>query len=141
MRFIVLALYVIASTYSFCQTSEAEKINALHKRKFEWLISVNVDSLNALLAPEINYIHSNGWIQNRPEVLADMKNGKLRYQAVEVEESSVKIHENTALVTGKGNFSGVMNGTAFSIKLLYTEVYVKISNKWKLAARHACKVQ
>jgi hypothetical protein len=70
-----------------------------------------------------------------------MKSGKLKYQVVEVEESSVKILENTAVVTGKGNFSGVMNGTAFSIKLLYTEVYVKVSGRWRLVGRHACRVQ
>lgn len=141
MRFIALVLFVITSTYSSGQTSEAEKVNTLHKKKFAWLISSNADSLNALLAPEVNYIHSNGWIQTRQEVLADMKNGTLKYQTVEVEESSVKILENTAVVTGKGNFSGVMNGTNFSIKLIYTEVYVKTCGQWRLAGRHACKVQ
>ena len=140
MRIVLLTLLVITCTVSFGQSSESEKINALHKQKFEWLIAGNVDSLNALLAPQVNYVHSNGWIQNREEVLADMKNGKLHYKMVEVEESQVSILENTALVTGRGAFSGVMNGNAFSVKLLYTEIYVKMENRWKLAGRHACRL-
>ena len=140
MRIVLLILLVITSGVSFGQLSESEKINALHKQKFEWLIAGNVDSLNVLLAKEVNYVHSNGWIQNIQEVLDDMKNGKLQYKVVEVEESSVSILENTALVTGRGTFSGVMNSTAFSVKLLYTEIYVKVSGRWKLAGRHACRL-
>lgn len=140
MRIILLTLIGFSSFCSYSQTPEETAVNNLHKKKFEWLISGNADSLNVLLAPEVNYVHSNGWIQNRAEVLGDMKNGKLNYRSVVVEESSVNIFENTALVTGKGVFSGVMNGTAFSIKLLYTEVYVKTTGRWKLAGRHACKL-
>ena len=140
MRVYALLLFVITATLSFGQSTESNKVNALHKQKFEWLITGNVDSLNALLAPQVNYVHSNGWIQNREEVLADMQNGKLQYKAVEVGEAQVSVLENTAVVTGKGTFSGVMNSTAFSVKLLYTEIYVKVSGRWKLAGRHACKL-
>lgn len=141
MRIVLLTLFVITSGVSFGQPNESKKVNALHKQKFEWLIAGNADSLNVLLAKEVNYVHSNGWIQNRQEVLDDMKNGKLQYKAVEVEESSVSILENTAIVTGRGTFSGVMSGTAFSVKLIYTEVYVKTGGRWKLVGRHACKIQ
>lgn len=139
MRLLTLLLLVTLSTLAFGQSTEAEKVNILHKQKFEWLISGKVDSLNALLAAEVNYVHSNGWIQNREEVLADMRSGKLQYKSVEVEDAQVSILENTATVTGRGTFSGVMNGTAFSVKLLYTEVYVKVDGRWRLAGRHACR--
>lgn len=140
MRILTLLFLITLSTFVFGQSREADKVNVLHKQKFEWLISGNVDSLNALLAPEVNYVHSNGWIQNREEVLADMKSAKLQYKAVEVEDAQVSILENTAIVTGRGAFSGVMNGTVFSVKLLYTEVYVKVNEHWKLAGRHACRL-
>jgi len=140
MRILTLLFLVALSSFAFGQSTEAEKVKALHKQKFEWLINGKVDSLNALLAPEVNYVHSNGWIQNREEVLADMKSAKLQYKAVEVEDTQVSILENTAIVTGRGTFSGVMNGTAFSVKLLYTEIYVKVLSSWKLAGRHACKL-
>lgn len=140
MRCILLFFITVVSTYAYSQTVDEEKVNALHKQKFEWLIAGNIDSLNALLAPEVNYIHSNGWIQTREEVLNDLKNGRLHYKVVEVEHSEVSILENTAIVTGRGTFSGVMNGNTFSVKLLYTEVYVKASGRWKLIGRQATKL-
>lgn len=140
MKYLLLALFVGIVTVASGQSTEAEQVNALHKKKFEWLVKANHDSLNALLADRVNYIHSNGWVQTRQEVLDDMKSGKLNYQSVNIESSEVNVIDVTAIVTGRGVFSGVMNGTAFSVKLLYTEIYIRVGSKWKLVSRHACKV-
>lgn len=140
MKYVLLALFVVTTTVAFCQSTEAEQVNALHKKKFEWLVKANHDSLNTLLADRVNYIHSNGWIQSRQEILDDMKSGKLKYESVNVESSEVNVMGTTAIVTGRGVFSGVMNGITFSVKLLYTEIYIKIDSNWKLVGRHACKV-
>jgi len=78
--------------------------------------------------------------QNREEVLSDMKSGKLQYKSIVVDESSVNLIDQTAIVTGKGTFVGKVNTTDFSLKLLYTEVYVKVNNHWKLISRHSCKL-
>jgi hypothetical protein len=120
--------------------SLAEKVNTLHVKKFEWLINGNADSLESILADEVSYIHSNGWVQNRQEVLADMQSKKLVYKNIVVEKATVAVHGNTALVTGTGVFAGIMNGTEFSVKLLYTEVYVLSNHRWKLAGRHSCRL-
>lgn len=140
MRVFILFFFYCTVSVVQAQSIEHEKVNTLHKQKFEWLINGNIDSLQVLLADEINYIHSNGWIQNRKEVLDDLTSGKLQYKSVIVEESDVNVQGTTALVTGRGTFAGVMNGAAFSVKLLYTEVYVKLNGRWKLAGRHACKL-
>ena len=140
MRIFILFLFCFLASIAEAQSIDHEKVNALHKQKFDWLIKGNIDSLQSLLADKVNYIHSNGWIQNREEVIDDLKNGKLQYKSVIVEQSEVNLQGATALVTGRGTFSGVMNGTEFSAKLLYTEVYVKLSGRWKLTGRHACKL-
>lgn len=139
MRIISVVIFLFASFVVTAQ-SEAAKVDALHKQKFEWLINNNIDSITYLLGDKVSYIHSNGWIQNREEVLNDMKSGKLQYKSIAVEESSVNLIEQTAIVTGKATFAGKMNNIDFSVKLLYTEVYVKVGNRWRLLSRHACKL-
>lgn len=139
MRIIGVLVFLFAS-FALAAQSEATKVDALHKQKFEWLITTNIDSIAYLLGDKVSYIHSNGWLQNREAVLNDMKNGKLQYKNIVVEESSVNLVEQTAIVTGKGTFVGKVNDIDFSLKLLYTEVYVKVNNRWKLISRHACKL-
>lgn len=141
MKKILLFILFMGGTQAFSQTPEAEKVNQLHKRKFDWLINKKYDSLNWLLADQAKYIHSNGWIQSKAEVIDDLKSGKLNYTSVIIEESSVSYFEKSAVVTGKGFFKGLMtDNTEFTIHLLYTEVYVKQKKQWKLVSRQATKI-
>ncbi|MCU0419725.1 MAG: nuclear transport factor 2 family protein [Cyclobacteriaceae bacterium] len=118
--------------------SAAEKhVLDLHHRKFQWLIEKDYDSLQTVLHPRIAYIHSNGWVEDGREVMEDLKSGKLHYGAVSVTEASAKQVNNCVIVTGRGQFTGLMQGKEFSIALLYTEVYVKVKKRWWLLQRHA----
>lgn len=142
MKKFILFVLLLITVQVFGQNPEADKVNQLHKRKFVWMITKNYDSLNWVLDEGAKYIHSNGWIQSKTEVVEDMKSGKLNYTAVDVQESAVTLYNNqSAVVTGKGTFKGLMpDQSEFNINLLYTEVYVKVKKQWKLVTRHACKI-
>jgi hypothetical protein len=141
MKNILLLILLIGGTQAFSQNPEAEKVNQLHKRKFDWLINKKYDSLKWLLDEQAKYIHSNGWIQSKAEVIEDLKSGKLNYTSVIIEESSVSYFDKSAVVTGKGFFKGLMtDNTEFTIHLLYTEVYIKQKKEWKLVSRQATKI-
>ncbi|MEQ1586926.1 MAG: nuclear transport factor 2 family protein [Cyclobacteriaceae bacterium] len=141
MKKLFLVVLLLAGTQAHSQTGEAEKVNQLHKKKFDWLINKKYDSLNWLMDERVKYIHSNGWIQSRQEVIDDLKSGKLNYTSVVVEESSVSYFNQSAVVTGKGIFKGLMaDKSEFNIHLLYTEVYVKQKKLWKLVSRQATKL-
>lgn len=141
MKNILLLILLIVGTQAFSQTAEAEKVNQLHRKKFDWLINRKYDSLNWLMDEQVKYIHSNGWIQSKGEVVDDLKSGKLNYTSVVVEESSVSYFNQSAVVTGKGIFKGLMTDKSeFAIHLLYTEVYVRQKKQWKLVSRQATKI-
>ncbi|NOS56666.1 MAG: nuclear transport factor 2 family protein [Cyclobacteriaceae bacterium] len=122
------------------QTAQEQQIIEISKKKFEWLVNKNIDSLKIVLDDRAQYVHSNGWIQTKQEVLDDVVSGKLNYQEVIVTEATVRLYPNMALLIGKGKFSGVVNKNLFTMDLLYTEVYVKKGMKWLLASRHANKM-
>jgi hypothetical protein len=138
-RKLLTLFMVVGSVYSFGQTAgKAEQgVLDLSKRKFDWLISNQYDSLIALLDDKAQYIHSNGWIQTKNEVIEDSKSGKLKYQSVSIKDAQARIYGTSAVVTGLGTFAGIKEGNSFSMDLRYTEVYVRSGNRWKLVSRHA----
>jgi hypothetical protein len=142
MKKLLLFALLISESYAYCQSPEAEIVNQLHKRKFEWMTTKNYDSLNWVTDETLKFIHSNGWTQSKKEMIDDMKSGKLNYTSIIVQESSVSLYNNkSAVVTGKGIFKGLMpDKSEFNINLLYTEVYIKSKKQWKLVSRHACKI-
>ena len=140
--FLILALLI---GFQFFSQTKKEKIEqniiALHKKKFDWLISKQYDSLATLFSENIEYIHSNGWIENKTDIIADLKSGKLNYKRVEVSEAKVHLSKNVAILTGKGVFFVTMDNKDLEIKLLYSEIYIKEKGKWVLTHRHANKLQ
>ncbi len=139
-NFLLLTL-ILLSFSLFAQLGKAEQeILDLSKRKFVWLVNKNTDSLKVLLDEQLKYIHSNGWTQSKQEVIDDCISGKLVYQKIEVSEAAVRLYSTTAIVAGKGKFSGTVNQTLFVLDLSYTEVYIKIDNHWLLVSRHSNKM-
>lgn len=139
MRFLLVCSGLFFFVQSYAQSAVSE-ISRLARNKFDWFITHQYDSIRALMDDNLQYIHSNAWIESYNDVIDNLKSGKLVYKKVYVEELNVRLYNQTAIVTGKGWFEGVNNGTSFALRLLFTEVYVKQGGRWKLANRHACRV-
>jgi hypothetical protein len=138
---LVIITLTLLSFSSFAQSGKAEQqILDLSKRKFDWLVNKNTDSLKYFLDEQVKYIHSNGWTQTKHELIDDCISGKLVYQKIEINEATVRLYGTTAIVTGKGKFSGAVNQTTFAMDLAYTEVYIKKDNYWLLVSRHSNKM-
>jgi len=137
MKKLVIVVFLCATANLLAQSPTETYLLELSRKKFEWLIAKNADSIQVTFDDRIQYVHSNGWIQSKQEVLDDMKSGRLVYQQVTVKEAMVRVYGNAAVVTGLGTFEGINSGTAFKLDLRYTEVYVKTRTRWMLASRHS----
>ncbi len=104
------------------------------------MVQQKLDSLNSILDDRIQYVHSNGWIQTKKEVIDDIRSGKLTMKKVTISDASARVYKGFVIVTGKGIFNVMMEGKPVDIHLLYTEVYAKRSNGWLLVSRHANKL-
>jgi Domain of unknown function (DUF4440) len=139
-NFLLICVFLMPVFTASAQTPAEKIVLDLSKKKFEWLINKQYDSLSKILDDRIQYIHSNGWIQDKDHVIGDIKSGTLTYQKIDIKESQARLYANSAIVTGSGRFEGAGNGNIFAVDLLYTEVYIKSGNHWKLASRHANKM-
>lgn len=105
------------------------------------MVEAKLDSLRDILDDRLTYTHSSGWIQTKDDVVNDFTNGKLTYQKISVQELNTRMYNGAAIVNGRGKFSFTANGTMVATyDLAFTETYVLINKQWKLAARHANKM-
>ena len=134
---VLLIVFALLAVTCVAQSKTEQLVLDLSKKKFDWMVNKRYDSIELLLDDQLKYIHSNGWIQSKNEVIDDFNNGKLVFKGIDVTESAVRLYDQTAIVTGKGKFSGVNGGNPFDLELTYTEVYIKNKDRWLLASRHA----
>ncbi len=132
--------FLLLGNSLLAQQNESSLLKKLCASKFEWLIDKQTDSLSQLLDNRLLYIHSNGLIESKDDVIEHIVSGKLVYLDVELGELTVRLAESTGLVTGTGVFHGKIDGKEFTAKLLFTEVYIREHQHWKLISRHANKM-
>jgi len=145
MKQFLLIFFLFFSSVVLAQKTKEESVTEkfvlkLHEAKFRWMVKGELDSLNSILDERLQYVHSNGWIENKKEVIADLKSGKLQMNKVVVEEASARVYKGFVIVNGRGTFNVVMEGKPIDIHLLYTEVYARRQNGWLLVSRHANKI-
>jgi len=143
MKKYIFVLFLLISLPFFSQTKKdkiALHIIALHQKKFDFMISKQFDSLSLLLAADLKYIHSNGWVESKEELLANLRSEKLVYKQVTVSETKVSLTHHVAIVSGKGLFSVILENVKIEIPLMYSEIYVKQKGKWLLLHRHSNKL-
>jgi Domain of unknown function (DUF4440) len=138
MKLILLAIaFLLLPLVCYSQQTSEQQVLVLSKKKFEWMIHKHLDSLKNVLDDNLRYVHSNGWVETKQEVLDDITSGKLNYTSVDIHLAQARIYGQTAIITGTGKFQVTMNGTVITIELGYTEVYIQQKGRWLLVSRHA----
>jgi len=141
-RFILIILILILFQKNVLSQPDATKpfIIQISSKKSDWMVKKNIDSLEALMDDQFLFIHSNGWTQTKKDFFDDFETGKLIYDHIETSEATVKIYNDTALLTGKGKFMGKVDGKPFNLDLIYTEVYVRMDNRWRFVSRQSTRL-
>ena len=115
------------------------QVITLHQEKFEWMIEKDMEALEKVLAEDVVYIHSNGWVEYKPDILENIQSGRLEYRQVDIREQSVQLYGSVAIVKGLAEFYVALEGSPLRLDLLYTETYHFSEGKWVLVHRHACR--
>lgn len=140
MKTIFLFLFSLLTTLSIAQTKEEQEVANLCRKKFRWMVEVKLDSLKDILDDRLTYTHSSGWVQTKTDFINDFS-GKLTYQAIDLQELKARIYDGATIVNGRGKFSVTQNGTTkATYDLMFTETYILVNKKWKLASRHSNKM-
>ena len=104
------------------------------------LLEKNEVVLKHVLHKDVNYGHSNGWIQTKNDVLNDFKSGKLIYNKIENNSAGIiGINKKWATVKTNTNAEGTVNGTAFKMTLHIMQVWMNTKKGWQLYARQSAK--
>jgi ketosteroid isomerase-like protein len=112
--------------------AETEVLN-LSLEKFRWKTEGKMDLVEDLFDDDLVFVHITGHITTKKDWIAQMRSRSFVYNKIELKEHSAKVYGNTAVLVGKAKFT-VNGGSIYN--LVYTEVYTKKNDKWKLVNLH-----
>lgn len=103
------------------------------------LINKDSISLSNLLADDVTYGHSNGWLQTKAQLIRDVVSGVQDYKTIEPSSMNIRVYENAAVVTMESKSSMVFQGKPLELSMNILLIWVMKDNDWKLEARQSVK--
>jgi ketosteroid isomerase-like protein len=116
------------------QANPDESVEQVERRRFAAMVAQDIAVLEPLLADDLTYGHSNGEFQDKAQFLATVRDGRLRYEAIGVQELEVRQYGEVAIVTGRILISGRAGDQPVRLNLRYTDAYVNRDGRWQLVA-------
>jgi hypothetical protein len=142
MKRLFTLLFVLVCLGAFAQQPDRSSLNLslmVFDRALEKKDSI---SLNRLLSKDVSYGHSNGWVENKSELIADLYNGKIDYDRVVTSNPEVAISGNVARVTSTAEVYAKLDGSEQQYyKLKVMQVWLWEKGHWVLFARQSAPLK
>ena len=111
---------------------------AANLRWFNALLDGAADDLNDLLTDDWTFYHPFGGSETKANFIEGIASGKAKYSSLQLEETLVRLHGETAIVTGRLNIQFQWeNEQPIQEHSYYTAVYGLYSTGWRMLAWHA----
>lgn len=118
-----------------------EALIALEARRCQALVAGDLAATDAVLDPQLVYVHSTGLVNDKPQLL-DFLAHRIRYEAVERQGLVVHHHGDAAWMTGLMRLQGrrVPGGEAVASTTFVSQLWVHAADAWRLRGFQSTRV-
>jgi Domain of unknown function (DUF4440) len=134
-----ILLFVLFFTYTVLHAQDTSGVKQAVDRFEEALVKKDTVSIKKLLHEKSLFGHSNGWVQNKDEVLRDMVSGYLVYNKIDQQSVSIRVDKKYAVVKEWMEVTGNRGGTDFTVRLFVLQQWIKTKKGWQLWIRQSAK--
>jgi ketosteroid isomerase-like protein len=118
------------------KSDAAANIRALETAWTEAYKERRIDLLSSLLAEDFVITIEDGSTFSKTGYISHSADSSVRVEVAELSDLKVRLHGDTAVVTGAYHEKGASNGKAYEYHDRLTDVWMKIGGKWRVVASH-----
>lgn len=134
---VILCLVAASAIYTSGQDkSDAATIRSLELKWTESYKQRNIEILSSLLAEDFVITVEDGSVYSKPGYISHTADSKVRVQVAELSDLKVRVHGDTAVVTGSYHEKGESEGKTYEYHDRLTDVWMKVAGKWQVIASH-----
>lgn len=121
-------------------SADQKAVSDTERRRFAAQIRKDDAVLEQVLSDDLIYVHSQGQTDGKAPYIQSIRDGKLRYDAIDVQDETIRIYGNTAVVNGVCLVKATSNGETIHTRLRYTDVYVRKGRQWQMVAYQSMRL-
>jgi ketosteroid isomerase-like protein len=133
--FMAMVLLAAALTAS-AQEAAGQAVLALEDQWTDALVKANTGFLERLYTDDIVYVHTNGTVNTKSQVIEGIQSGKAKYLSVERSDVKVQDYGDTQIVT----FRAVIKVNTVTLPSRMIHVFVRRNGTWRMAAYQSTRL-
>jgi len=136
---VLASLAVWALDFAVAQNERnntASKILALEKRWNDVYKRGDIAAMDSLLADDFIITVEDGGTFSKPGYIAHNGDSAVHVEISEMSDLQVRMHGNTAVVTGAYHEKGTEKGKPYEYRDRFTDVWMNINGRWQVIASH-----
>ena len=141
---LLLLTFIVLSSQSMAQNESYKEIEnhilELEGKRCQAMIEVDTVILDSILADELTYTHTNGWLQTKEELMSTLESGELNYTSAITNDVVVRTYETSAVVTGTASMKVESQEKEYSLRISFIDVYVKKNGSWQMVAWQSTRI-
>ena len=131
----VVCLLLAASGMAGAQGAAA-KIQSLEQRWTDAYRNADIATIDQLLTDDFIITVEDGNTYSKAGYIAHAKDPKTKVQVAEISDVKVRMHGDTAVVTGAYHEKGTSSGKPYELHDRLTDVWQNTGGTWRLIASH-----
>ena len=131
-----LLVFLVGAAASAQDKGDAATVRALELKWTESYRQHSIDILSSLLADDFVITVEDGSVYSKAGYISHTADSSVHVDVAEMSDLKVRIHEDTAIVTGAYHEKGTSNGKAYEYHDRLTDVWLKTGSKWQVIASH-----
>lgn len=146
--FLIPILMLFMSIVTFSQPKEQSQsdlevenqIKQLEQERFRAMIQVDTTSLDSILAEDLTYTHTNGWVQSKKDLMSSLESKELNYKSAITNDVVVRTYGICAVVTGTALMKVESQEQEYNLRIRFIDVYVKKGGNWQMVAWQSTRI-
>ncbi|HEX3820948.1 MAG TPA: nuclear transport factor 2 family protein [Candidatus Sulfotelmatobacter sp.] len=126
----------LASSLQAQEKSDAATVRSLELKWTESYQQRNIDILSSLLSEEFVITIEDGSIYSKAGYISHSADASVHVSIAELSDLKVRIHGDTAVVTGAYHEKGESGGKPYEYHDRLTDVWIKSGGKWHVISSH-----
>ncbi|MEO6172845.1 MAG: nuclear transport factor 2 family protein [Arenimonas sp.] len=124
---------------SSCTSSPSKEKNLaaeLTRQADAWdkaIVRKDLAAISANMADDFQQIRESGEVVDKAVFLRDITSEKIVIDPYTVEDFSIRIHGDVAMLSGSTRMTGSYAGNKFKTRYRYTDIYERRKGKWQIS--------
>ena len=114
--------------------SVEEELEKFEKDRAAATVKGDVATLEKQTADDYTFINFNGKMADKSQMIDNFKTGRTKLTSNDVSDMKVRVYGNTAVMIGKADLAGTIEGKEAKQEVMFTRVFVKKGGGWQTVA-------